>query len=188
LKINKIFLDSIDSTNTYAKNHANEFASDALTCIIAEEQTAGRGQFGRKWISPRGVNLYVTLFFHLSKEAKQIETLAIFMAKCLKDVLERNNIPVTLKWPNDLLLNGKKLAGVLCETVFNPDSIQVILGFGLNVNMEEIDLLQIDQKATSLKQETGVIWNKETLLEQILAHFLTHLTQRKELHSLFRFF
>lgn len=172
MKINKIFFDSIDSTNTYAKSHANEFVSDELTCIIAEEQTGGRGQFGRKWISPKGVNLTVTLFFHLSKDTQHIETLAIFMAKCLKEVLEASNIHATLKWPNDLLLNGKKLAGVLCETVFNPGTIQVILGFGLNVNMEQIDLLQIDQKATSLKQETGLIWNKETLLEQILNHFV----------------
>ncbi len=93
------------------------------------------------------------------------------MAKCLKTVLEEHGVPVTLKWPNDLLLNGKKIAGVLCETIFYPEYIQVVLGFGLNVNMEEKDLIQIDQAATSLRQETGRIWDKEELLDQIMTHF-----------------
>lgn len=173
MKIKKIFLETIDSTNTYAKTHAQAFASDALTCIFAEEQTAGRGQFGRKWISPKGVNLYATLYFHLPLKTEKIEELAIFMAKTIKTVLEKQGLSPTLKWPNDLLLEGKKVAGVLCETVFQKTHIEVILGFGLNVNMEEKDLAQIDRQATSLKLETGRPWDKNELLDLILDEF-TH--------------
>ncbi len=171
MNIKKIFLESIDSTNTYAITHGSNFGRDALTCIVAEEQLAGRGQFGRTWISPKGVNLYATLYFHLPSKAEKIEELALFMAKCLKSVLEQQGVHPTMKWPNDLLLNGKKLAGVLCETVFHPDHIEIILGFGLNVNMEAEDLAKVDQKATSLKQETGRIWDKNLLLDQILTRF-----------------
>lgn len=176
--VKKIFLSCIDSTNTYAKTNGSNFAKDELTCIVAEEQLAGQGQFGRKWISPKGVNLYATLYFHLPSKTEKIEELALFMAKILKTVLEQQGLSPLLKWPNDLMLNGKKLAGVLCETVFHPDHIEIILGFGLNVNMEEEDLIKIDQKATSLKQETGRIWDKEMLLEHILKQFLSDLPLR----------
>lgn len=175
MKIKKIFLNTVDSTNTYAKTNGPSFNPRELTCIIAEEQLAGYGQFGRKWISPKGVNLYATFYFHLPAKSENIEELAIFMGKILKTVLEQQGVSPTMKWPNDLLLNGKKVAGVLCETVFHPDHIEIILGFGLNVNMEEEALAKVDQKATSLRQETGRIWEKNILLDQILSHFLSDL-------------
>jgi BirA family biotin operon repressor/biotin-[acetyl-CoA-carboxylase] ligase len=175
MELTEIHLDTIDSTNTYAKTKGPSFASDKITCIVAEEQTRGKGQFQRKWISPRGVNLYATFYFHLPKETQKLTELAILLAMSIGKVLKINGLHPKMKWPNDILIHGKKIAGVLCELEFHASHIEIILGFGLNVNMEEFDLVKIDQPATSLKNETGRVWDKKILLKQIQAQFLIDL-------------
>ncbi len=176
MKVRKVFLESVDSTNAYAKEHGASFEKSTLTLISAEEQTGGYGQFQREWLSPKGVNLYATFYFHLPLTFREkVSELTLLLSITLKKVLEKNGFQPTLKWPNDVLLNGKKVAGVLCEVTFNPDSIEVILGFGLNVNMEKEDLLKIDQTATSLKNETNKPWDKQSLLEDILEAFVFDL-------------
>ena len=178
--ISEIHLDAVDSTNTYAKTHGLTFAKGQITCITAEEQTAAYGQFQRKWIAPRGVNLYATFYFHLPIETQNITTLAQLMALSLKKVLQGEGLEITMKWPNDLFLKGKKVAGVLCETVFHPQFIEIILGVGLNVNMEEKDLALIDQAATSLKHETGRFWDKKDLLKKLQKQFVSDLEEFKK--------
>lgn len=168
----EIFLDVIDSTHLYAKNNAPTFHPKEITCISAEEQTAGRGQFQRKWISPRGVNLYISFYFQIPRNAAYVTTLASLMIKSIQKVLEGENIATTMKWPNDLLLNGKKIAGALGETEFHENTIEVILSFGLNVNMETKDFAHIDQPVTSLAHETGKIWDKKKLLKKIQEQFV----------------
>lgn len=180
MELNEIHLESVDSTNTYAKTHGQSFAPDQVTCIIAEKQTGGKGQFQKKWHSPPDVNLYVTFYFHLPNPVKELSSLAILMAKCIKTVLEKEGIHTTLKWPNDVQVNGKKIAGALCETIFHPEHIEIILGFGLNVNMESEDLAAIDQPATSLKKETNRIWNKRDLQKKIQTQFLHDLELFKQ--------
>lgn len=180
MKILEIRFDLIDSTQTYAKKHGLSFDKDGVTCVTAEEQTAGIGQFQKKWISPKGVNLYATFYFRLPALTQNITTLALLMAKTIKTVLEKNGLAPNLKWPNDVLLNQKKIAGALCETIFHPGFIEILLGFGLNVNMEERDLLQIDQPATSLKNETCQFWDKERLLKEIQDQFLTDIEEFRQ--------
>lgn len=178
MKIVNIYLDTVDSTNTYVKERRKTFRQDQLTCVLAESQTAGRGQFGRVWISPRGVNLYITFFFTLPKNTPWISQLATLLAKSVQEVLAQMGINAQFKLPNDLLINGKKMAGVLCEVIFEPDAIEVILGLGLNVNMEKEDLKNIDQSATSLKVETNCSWDKFYLLKEIQQQFLTNLKEQ----------
>lgn len=172
-----IHLDSIDSTNTYAKQHSALFHRDHITCITAEHQTAGRGRFERKWVSPRGVNLYATFFFHLPLKTPNINQLATVMAESLISLLKEEGLTPEMKWPNDVLLNKKKLAGVLCEVVFTPASIEVILGLGVNLNMAKEDLAKIDQPATSLLQETGHSWHRDLFLQKLENHFARHLKE-----------
>lgn len=167
MEIVEIHLQSVDSTNTYAKTHGIHFAKDKITCITAEEQTGGKGQFQRKWISPPNVNLYATFYFHLPLNTPHLTEQSLILAKSIKKVLEQLGMHATMKWPNDVLIGGKKIAGVLCETEFHKTHIEVILGFGLNVNMEIEDLAKIDQPATSLKNETGKIWDKRKILREI---------------------
>src|SRR4051812_3291883 len=109
-----IHLDQIDSTNTYAKQHAQDFAPDKITCITAEEQTAGRGRFQRKWISPRGVNLYTTFYFRLPLSTLHLTSLCQVAAFSVSSLLLQSDLHPKIKWPNDVLLSGKKISGVLC--------------------------------------------------------------------------
>lgn len=177
LSIKEIYLDIVDSTNTYAKIHGASFAPNEVTCIIAEEQTGGKGQFQKKWNSPPRVNLYVTFYFHLPNPTQNLSSLAILMAKSIKTVLDREGFHATLKWPNDVQVSGKKIGGALCETIFHPKHIEIILGFGLNINMEDRELAAIDQPATSLKNETNRTWDKKEILKKIQTQFLHDLEQ-----------
>lgn len=170
-----IHLDTIDSTNTYAKTQSGSFNKDRITCITAEHQTKGRGRFERTWVSPRGVNLYATFFFRLPLNTPNINQLATIMAESLIHLLREAGLNPEMKWPNDVLVNKKKLAGVLCEVVFQATSIEVILGLGVNLNMEAEDLAKIDQPATSLLQETGHPWERDRFLQKLEKYFVLHL-------------
>jgi BirA family biotin operon repressor/biotin-[acetyl-CoA-carboxylase] ligase len=169
--MNEIHLNTIDSTNAYAKAHAAEFPKDQITCITTDEQTAGRGQFQRTWLSPKGVNLYATFYFRLSARQKDLVNLAQMMACSFATVLLAEGLSPTIKWPNDIRLNGKKLSGVLCETEFHKDEVDIFLGIGVNVNTGSEVLANIDQPATSLKLETGRQWDRDLLLKNIQKQF-----------------
>ncbi len=178
--MDEIHLDLIDSTNTYARQHAKSFDQKKITCIVADEQTAGLGRFQRKWISPKGVNLYVTFYFRLPINTLHLVSLGQVMAASLASVLIQEGFHPKIKWPNDVQLSGKKLAGILCETAFSEKMVDVFLGIGINVNMEIDDLDQIDQPATSLKTETGRIWDRKVFLEKLKKQFLSDLSRFKQ--------
>ena len=171
----EIHFKSINSTNLFAKENASSFDKTKIYCISAEEQTCGYGQFQRKWISPHGVNLYTTFYFIIPKTSLHLEMISIKAASCLQKVLLEMGFSADLKWPNDVLIQEKKVAGVLCETIFQDDFIEIILGFGLNVNMDLDQLSKIDQKATSLYIESGRFLDKKALLKKIQKEFLTSL-------------
>ncbi|HEY4255516.1 MAG TPA: biotin--[acetyl-CoA-carboxylase] ligase [Chlamydiales bacterium] len=175
-----IHLESVDSTNTYAKQHASTFASDKITCITAEEQTAGRGRFQRHWISPKSVNLYATFCFHLPAQSLHLTSLGQVMAASVATLLIKEGLQPKIKWPNDVQLQGKKVSGVLCETQFHEKTVHVFLGVGINVNMEIEALKQIDQPATSLKVESGKTWDRKTLLRQLQTQFAHDLARFKK--------
>ncbi|HSX25607.1 MAG TPA: biotin--[acetyl-CoA-carboxylase] ligase [Chlamydiales bacterium] len=175
-----IHLDQIDSTNTYAKKQCQTFAKDQITCITAEEQTAGRGRYQRNWVSPRGVNIYATFYFTLPADTLHLVSLAQVMAYSLAMVLIKEGLHPKIKWPNDIRLNGKKVSGVLCETAFHGKEVEIFLGIGINVNMDEEKLRQIDQPATSLKVETGHTWDRAALLKKLQKQFLADLEAFKK--------
>ena len=180
MEIVEIHLDSIDSTNSYAKNHAGNFALDKITCITAEEQTAGRGRYQRKWVSPRGVNLYTTFYFRLPLNTLHLAALAQVMTLSLATLLLSEGLHPKIKWPNDVQLNGKKVSGILCETTFRPNDVQIFLGIGINVNMPSDALDAIDQPATSLKNETNRVWDKKDLLKKLQRQFVLDLERFKK--------
>ncbi len=180
MEIGEIHLNTIDSTNTYAKTHAENFAADKITCITAEEQTAGRGRYQRKWTSPRGVNLYTTFYFCLPISTLHLISLAQVMAYSLTALLLREGLDPKIKWPNDIQLHGKKVSGILCETIFRSKDVQIILGIGINVNMSPEALATIDQPATSLKNETHREWDRKDLLKKLQKQFVSDLETFKE--------
>ncbi len=170
-----IHFDSIDSTNTWTKKNAATLDPNQLTCVTALEQTSGRGRFFRKWISPKGQNIYATLFFSLPRNCPYLINLGQILSLSCISVLKKKGFCPKIKWPNDLLLEGKKVAGILCETLSFEDRIGVALGIGINVNMSQELLDTIDQPATSLAQLSGQTWTLEQILEPVLKQFLKDL-------------
>lgn len=167
--MHEIHLDVVDSTNAYAKKHYRSFPKDEITCIAAEEQTAGRGRYQRKWTSPRGMGLYVTFYLSLPLNTLHLTALTQVLALSFALCLIKMGLKPLLKWPNDILLKNKKVSGVLCETEFEKECVHLFLGIGINVNLSEVG--QIDQPATSLFLETGKMWDKEKVLQELQQQF-----------------
>lgn len=178
MKVEKHFhFEKIDSTNTWAKTHSDQWASAGVTLVIAAEQTAGRGRLKRRWESPPHVNIYATFCFWLRGESADIGHIPQLLALAAVQELEKEQFSPTIKWPNDVLLQGKKVAGILCETIVEENRRGVICGIGLNVNMPLEALLQIDRPATSLLVEGGRAFDVASLLEGLQKRFLNFLNE-----------
>lgn len=164
--------ESLSSTNDWAKQELSSFPQDQLILITADKQTKGRGQYGRRWISVEG-NLYATFCFF----AREADTLSFTYLLALRVValLDRYGVEATLKWPNDVFVKGKKIAGILCETVplsANYKKYAIVIGLGLNVNIGLEELVLIDQPATSLFVETMGKWNISHIVDELANNFI----------------
>ncbi|MBO5947660.1 biotin--[acetyl-CoA-carboxylase] ligase [bacterium] len=163
------------STNTWSKE--NIFDLDDRTIVVADKQTCGRGRFARKWISENSDNIYMSFILKPVKTNQSFEHLPLanltqYLAICVLEVLEKYDIKPQLKWPNDILVNGKKISGILAELVIkNGQFTGLVLGLGLNLNMSDEDLKQIDKPATALNLETGYKVNKDSVLKEIIDKF-----------------
>ena len=166
---------TIGSTNTWAKEHAHQFDPQVLTLVTADHQTAGRGRFKRRWESPDSGNIYATYCFFVEETRGDIGHIPQLLALTAAQVLEKLGFNPSLKWPNDILLSGKKLSGILCETVMQGTHRVVICGIGLNVNMSLETLQTIDRPATSLKVETGSEYSVDEILKALTQQFVLHL-------------
>lgn len=135
----------IDSTNTRAMARAAQGQSGYV--CLAELQSAGRGRRGRTWVSPFGKNIYLSITWSFDAGAAALEGLSLAVGVALARVLRDLGIEdITLKWPNDILCHGRKLAGVLLEMTGDPSGVcQVVVGVGLNVAMPSSSVNQIDQ-------------------------------------------
>ncbi len=135
--------------------------------VIAEEQTAGRGRFGRRWVSPAGKNLYVTLI--LRPDAGRLRALSMVVPLAVCRAVEAvTPLRPVIKWPNDVLLGERKLAGVLIEGESSgAELVHALAGIGLNVN-DPIDDPEIATIATSLSRELGEKTSRETVLAALL--------------------
>lgn len=161
--------DSIDSTNTLAKKRAIEGVGDCYT-VVAESQSMGRGRNGRSWHSPPAVNLYLSMVLNINQAAAGIATLmgAVAVMNSVKQLCPRPEL-VQIKWPNDVLIDGKKIAGVLGEFLSErPDCC--VLGIGMNVNANISDLPDSPRwPATSLSIHLGGDLDRNTLLSSLLS-------------------
>jgi BirA family transcriptional regulator, biotin operon repressor / biotin---[acetyl-CoA-carboxylase] ligase len=178
MEIENIFLNSVSSTNDYAKKNYHNFNTDKLTCIFTRDQTGGYGSHNNKWFFTKEKDIAATFFFHMPAKNKYINCLGYLMAFTLCQVLIRHNLNPMIKWPNDILINGRKLSGILCET--KEMGTIVFLGIGINVNSNTENLQQIDQPATSLKIETKYFWDIQKLQNELQDFFLKNLEIFKE--------
>ncbi|WP_409524603.1 bifunctional biotin--[acetyl-CoA-carboxylase] ligase/biotin operon repressor BirA [Nitrincola sp. MINF-07-Sa-05] len=161
----------------------NHLASVALAeglrsgIFVAERQTAGRGRRGRSWISPFGVNIYFSIAWRLDRGVAALEGLSLAVGMALRDALVDLGVPdVMLKWPNDLLCKGQKLAGILIEVNGDTaDQCQLILGIGLNVGMPEQSALQIDQPWTDLRSQVVGLPSRNVILAALVNRLIPML-------------
>ena len=165
------FAEEVDSTNTWGKRLAEEGAPHG-TLVVADEQTQGRGRRGRSWQSPKGTNISMTLILRPDLEPARASMLTIVMglsvAQGLKELLK---LPVQIKWPNDAVLNGHKLCGILTEMSAQIDYINyVVVGTGINVNLPEVPE-ELKDIATSLLIETGHRVNRAEVIGAVLRAF-----------------
>ena len=167
----RICFDVTDSTNVRAAVAAAEGAAHG-TLVTAQAQTAGRGRRGRSWSSPAGVNLYFSLLLRPEFAPEKAPMLTLVMALAvLRAVRKECGDLCGIKWPNDLVIGGRKVCGILTELRLQQMQIEhVIVGVGINVK-EQIFPEETADKATCLERETGKKIEKEILLESILEAF-----------------
>ena len=158
-----LVFDSIDSTNAEALR-AIERGRAAPFLVLAERQTAGRGRRGRKWVSPFAENVYYSLVLRIEGGMRQLEGLSLVVGLAVMQALRELGVSAAgLKWPNDVLVGQKKIAGILLELVGDPaDVCHVVLGVGINVNMQMTD--EVDQQWTSMRLETGKVFDRNQMV------------------------
>jgi BirA family transcriptional regulator, biotin operon repressor / biotin---[acetyl-CoA-carboxylase] ligase len=163
-----------DSTNRVAMEMAEDGASHG-TVVVADAQSAGRGRRGRRWVSPPGKNLYVSLLLRPPVPTVEAPRLSLVAGIALADAIEAMGVPASLKWPNDLYLGERKAAGILAEMASDPDGVRyVVIGVGVNVNMKEADFpRELSGRATSLRIRTGRTFHRVDVLARWLDAFGT---------------
>lgn len=170
-----ICLDSVDSTNTYLKKLAHE-GCDEGTVVIADNQTAGRGRMGRAFFSMSGAGVYLSVLLKPSCTPEEAGSLTPHVAVAVCKAIERVcNVKPDIKWVNDLLIGGKKICGVLCESSIGPDGMPdyVVCGVGVNVlNRAEDFPDAIKSIAGSIYTQCGIEVERGTLIAAIVEEIM----------------
>lgn len=166
-----IYYKQLDSTNTEIARLAAEGAAHG-TVVVADAQTAGKGRRGRGWESPAGENIYMSMLLRPDCAPDKAPMLTLVMAYSVAKVLrEVGFLDVQIKWPNDLVLSGKKICGILTEMRLKDTEIEyVVVGVGINVNTSEFPK-QIKGFATSLYLESGRVIDRENMVESVVSYF-----------------
>ncbi len=163
--------DAVDSTNRAAGDLARQGADEGAL-VVADAQTAGRGRMGRRWESPAGENLYFSVLLTPIVEPARVPQLALVAAVAVHEGLAEccPELPARIKWPNDILVGGRKVAGILCEASLEADRVhRVILGVGINVNGTCVPR-SLRATATTLRIAGGREVSRPALLGAVINH------------------
>jgi BirA family biotin operon repressor/biotin-[acetyl-CoA-carboxylase] ligase len=173
--------DKIDSTNAEALRLAGGGALAPLV-VLAEQQTAGRGRRGRKWVSPFAENLYYSMVWPVAGGAQQLQGLSLVVGLALLKTLRAYGVDEAgLKWPNDIVVQGRKIAGVLLELVGDlSDLCHVVVGVGVNVNMLAVDD-EVGQPWTSMIIEAGVAVDRNAFVYEFNLQLSGYLNKHRRL-------
>lgn len=165
--------DELASTNDYARDLAIQGAKEG-TAVIARKQTAGKGRQGRNWASPMDEGLYMSIILRPQTTPTRASLLTLAAAIAVAETIRHNfQAPADIKWPNDILLNGRKMCGILVESSIENNRLQyAILGIGVNL-MQKTFPDELQQTATSLFIETQTEITPDDFLQPLLAR-LTH--------------
>ncbi|HKG12615.1 MAG TPA: biotin--[acetyl-CoA-carboxylase] ligase [Pyrinomonadaceae bacterium] len=180
--------DSLPSTNTEAARQASLGAREGL-CVVAREQTAGRGRRERAWVSPKDSGLYFSVVLRPRTDAREWPLITLAAAVAARDALkEACALQPDIKWPNDLLARGRKLCGILAETAEGAAGRAVVLGVGINLTNRAFPP-EILASATSVEEQTGRAPDPEQLLSTLtrqLARRYEELHARDGAHTILR--
>ena len=159
--------DSLASTNVEAARRAVEGAPEGL-CIVAAEQTAGRGRLDRHWVSPKDAGLYCSIILRPQINQNVWPLLTLMAGVAVNDaLLDSCGLATDIKWPNDIFANSRKLCGILAETVETPMGRAVVVGIGINLSNKSFPS-ELDQVATSIEASTGKTPNVDSVLNALI--------------------
>jgi len=172
---NIIRLTEVGSTNSYANTMLKSLKIPEGTIVWADYQSEGRGQRGSVWIAEPAANITCSLiitplFLNAENHFLISKIIALAIKRALADILTSSNYDIKIKWPNDILVNNKKIAGILIEnSIKNSQIINSIIGFGINVN--QTNFAELSKKACSLKTLINNEFDKQLLFNKVCEHF-----------------
>lgn len=190
---NIIYLKKVDSTNNFAAEliSSKEKRHKDLngTVILAETQKKGRGRFERVWLSPQG-GLWFTIILKTKLEEKNLPEVTLIAAYSIASVLNTEyNLKATIKWPNDIYYERSKLGGILTEVEKIKGDIFLIIGIGINANLDTEDLIPFNKVISSIKTILGKDIERESLLAKILLDFernYDYYSRTKDFKTIFK--
>ena len=160
--------DEVSSTNDVAREWAKSVLHERLV-VVADNQTNGRGRRGASWVTPAGEALAFSLVLRPTMVRSLWPRLALVSGLAVAKVLESRGLYAEVKWPNDVHIDGKKICGILLESIDN----FVVIGVGVNINVSSFPA-ELENIATSMKCETGFDYNREELLENFISSIMLH--------------
>lgn len=172
-------LASTDSTNAHVFRVLEEGGRPPLF-VVCEQQTSGRGRRGRPWVSPFAENIYYSLLLRIEGGAAQLDGLSLVVGlAAVRAIRDIGVVEAGLKWPNDVLVGGRKIAGILLELSGDPaDVCHVVIGIGINVNMRSEGA--IDQPWTSVRLEAGVLVDRNVLINSLNRYLHQYLDSHRQ--------
>ena len=168
-----IYLDTVDSTNTYAMENADNEGLNPYNhnLIVADEQTAGKGRLGRSFESNKGAGIFASVVVRPDKKTYDVAGITLVVALAVQRAFDKMGIETNIKWPNDIICQGKKLCGILTEMKNDGDRVKfVVVGIGINVNNKEFSG-DLEEKATSLYLLQGKTFDRTDILVRVLQEF-----------------
>ena len=169
MNFNILRFDTVGSTNTEAIAQAKQGADEGL-CIIARQQTAGRGRHGRTWVSEKGAGLYFSVVLRPEFEVRFLPLITLMAGVAVYDTLREHGLKPDIKWVNDILIDEDKISGILAETVETTKGLAVIVGIGINLRSSSFPP-EIADLVTSIESETGQTPNAEDLANTLTKYF-----------------
>ena len=170
-RVEILYFETIDSTNRKARDLADGGAAEG-TLVLSEAQTKGRGRKGRTWYSPPEGGIYISLILRPLISPAEAPKFTLLTAVALAEaIVSLTGLSIDIKWPNDILINGKKLAGILTEMSTEMDAVNyIVVGLGLNVNTPAFPV-EIGQIATSIRIETGESFPRVMIIQEYLKRY-----------------
>ena len=163
--------DTIDSTNTEAAKKATLGADEGL-CVLARQQTAGRGRHGRTWVSASDSGLYFSIVLRPKMEPRFLPLITLMTGVAVCDMLKELGLKPDIKWVNDILISDKKISGILAETVDTSTGLAVVVGIGINLTSRNFPD-EITGNATSIETESGKLISADNVADS-LTHYLSY--------------